>query len=131
MILAMYLPPQPTALPPYHLVNKLNHVTVAIVLGAIFLVAGFYLGQICNRPTVSDQPPVTNSPTTGWQTYRNDGYGFEIKHPSDFITSSSQILASADLDGLSDSSILKASFPKSYSEGTNLNAATVFAGAKK
>ncbi|MBM3256756.1 MAG: hypothetical protein FJY98_00285 [Candidatus Liptonbacteria bacterium] len=64
-------------------------------------------------------------------TYRNAQYGFEIQYPSDFDDSPTQNLAAEDLDGLPSSVMLKVTFPERYHKGTNLSAATIYAGAKK
>lgn len=65
-----------------------------IIAGAVF--AGIQIGKkqtpktpseiLFNQPTIQATP--TTDQTEGWRTYSNTTYGFEFKHPSNYVISS-------------------------------------------
>lgn len=69
-------------------------VILAIIAGGIMFTA---IGSIkCPYWWPSQQQvPLTKDETAGWQTYRNEKMGFEIKYPKDFTVSNEEVLSTA------------------------------------
>ena len=55
-------------------------VAVIIAVGGILLLQGVVRNQVSHTPTFTPSPQP--QATKGWQTYRNDEFGFEVKHPA-------------------------------------------------
>ena len=61
-------------------------ITIILTVGMILLLRG-----LSPAPTPSPQPEILD--TSGWQTYRNDEYGFEVRYPDEWLLDESMSLA--------------------------------------
>ncbi len=72
-------------------------VLIIVVIAVLALLGGgavYYKSKISSttdisnsdstKPTTVPSPIVSQDKTAGWKTYRNDQYGFELKHPADW-----------------------------------------------
>lgn len=83
--------------PPVKTPNNLSFAKILVYgfvissIGILIAVGGYLFGtnktktttQITAQPTVTQSSP-TPDETSGWQTYTNKEYGFEVKYPPDF-----------------------------------------------
>src|SRR3989344_7773190 len=82
-------PEQAPPLPPEHHQAKYLFVTLGILVILIGLLASsYYLTRTPEQTQEQeDSLPLILSEVEGWQTYRNDEYGFEFRYPESFYFS--------------------------------------------
>jgi len=110
--------------------------TILIAILAVLSVslAGFLGYQKLTQPAVSQSvinQPVVNQPittisdeTAGWQTYKNEQYGFEIKYPGDWHVYP-PVLQGMDIVGFSNLSEEEAQAKQESGDVTNTYSLTV------
>lgn len=89
--------PEQTSTSPKHSYNKRIFIIILVLITCVIIAVGgiFLLRQF--PPTIVDPPPpieeqTREDNTSGWQTYRNEEFGFELKYPTDWSLVDNQIL---------------------------------------
>lgn len=108
--------PEPLSPPSAESPNKkLLLILTSVLVVLLAFTAGFLLGKSLSQPKPSPIPPIsqisptptvlptatpTPDPTANWKTYRNEGVGFLLKYPNDWLLKPYEISTSYPLHGL-------------------------------